>query len=139
MELQRWYVTGILLGFLALCLVILAVRWSILAQRSLPPSTIGTIVAQASVANERPLSEADGEAGDASAASSGALKLNLNLATSSELEQLPGIGPVLALRIVQYRQDLGLFRDVSDLVNVEGIGACKLAAVEDLLYVESAD
>jgi competence ComEA-like helix-hairpin-helix protein len=138
-EPQRWYVTGILLGFLALCLVILAVRWNVLAQRSLHSSTIGTVIAQASVANEQTSFDEDEETGGSPAGSSGALRLNLNSATSGELEQLPGIGPVLAQRIVQYRLDRGLFEDVSDLVNVEGIGAYKLAAIEDLLYVEPAD
>ena len=48
--------------------------------------------------------------------------LDLNRATEEELERLPGIGPVLARRIVQYRETRGTFRDVEQLRQVKGIG-----------------
>jgi competence protein ComEA len=48
--------------------------------------------------------------------------LDLNRATERDLEGLPGIGLVLAQRIVQYRQAHGVFRDVAQLRRVKGIG-----------------
>ncbi len=48
--------------------------------------------------------------------------LNVNLADLLELQLLPGIGPVLAQRIIDYRQQHGSFRSVEDLDNIYGIG-----------------
>lgn len=59
--------------------------------------------------------------------------LPLNQATAAELEALPGVGPVLAERIVAYRQDSGRFETVEDLLDVPGIGESKLAAIRDLV------
>jgi competence protein ComEA len=48
--------------------------------------------------------------------------INLNAATPAELETLPGVGPAMAERIVEYRQKNGGFKKVEDLMNVKGIG-----------------
>jgi competence protein ComEA len=48
--------------------------------------------------------------------------LNLNTATASDLEELPGIGASIAARIVEYRQKNGGFKKLEDLMNVRGIG-----------------
>ncbi len=61
--------------------------------------------------------------------------LDLNAATASELEMLPGIGPVLAERILAYRAEIGGFVSVEQLREVKGIGAKKLDGVRDLLVV----
>jgi len=50
------------------------------------------------------------------------LPLSLNLASAEELERLPGIGPVLARRIVEDRGRNGQYRRLEDLVRVKGIG-----------------
>lgn len=55
-------------------------------------------------------------------ATAGAGRLDLNTATAQDLEALPGIGPVLAGRIVAYRAAHGPFQRVEDLLQVEGIG-----------------
>jgi|LSQX01.3.fsa_nt_gb competence protein ComEA len=61
--------------------------------------------------------------------------LNLNSATLVQLESLPGIGPALAARILDYREQHGPFQRVSDLLNVPGIGPAKLSELEDLVTV----
>lgn len=62
-------------------------------------------------------------------------KLNLNTATAAQLDKLPGVGPVLAERIVAYRESKGGFRSVGDLRQVEGIGDAKYAELKDLVVV----
>lgn len=59
--------------------------------------------------------------------------LTLNGATAEELEELPGVGPVLAERIVSYRESNGRFETVDDLLEVPGIGEAKLASIRDLV------
>jgi competence protein ComEA len=61
--------------------------------------------------------------------------VNLNRATPTELEDLPGIGPVLAERIVAFREANGGFRSVDDLQQVSGIGEKTFAALKDLVTV----
>ncbi|HES58065.1 MAG TPA: helix-hairpin-helix domain-containing protein, partial [Firmicutes bacterium] len=58
--------------------------------------------------------------------------LDINAASAEELEQLPGIGPVLAGRIAEYREAHGPFRSLDELRKVSGIGEKKLAALEGL-------
>jgi competence protein ComEA len=61
--------------------------------------------------------------------------LDLNSASASDLESLPGVGPVLAERIVAYREESGPFRTVDQLVEVAGIGPAVLDDVTDLVRV----
>ena len=62
--------------------------------------------------------------------------LDLNHATAQELTTLPGIGEVLAQRIVDYREAHGPFRSVEELIAVEGIGEGKLEKLRELVTVE---
>ena len=62
-------------------------------------------------------------------------KVNLNLATSSQLEQLPGIGPVIAARILQHRDENGPFRQISDIQQVAGIGNTIYSKIKDQISV----
>ena len=48
--------------------------------------------------------------------------VNLNTATQSELEALPGIGPKVAARIVEYRKAKGPFKKIEEVMNVQGVG-----------------
>jgi competence protein ComEA len=60
-------------------------------------------------------------------------KINLNTATLAELDSLPGIGPVLAQRIIDYREEHGPFQSVDELLNVKGIGSELLEKIRDLV------
>lgn len=62
-------------------------------------------------------------------------KIRLNSATAAELEELPGVGPVLAAAIVAYREQHGPFKTVEDLLDVTGVGEAKLAAMRDRVSV----
>jgi competence protein ComEA len=62
-------------------------------------------------------------------------KLNLNTATAAQLDKLPGVGPVLAERIVAYRESKGGFRSVGELRQVDGIGDAKFAELKDLVVL----
>lgn len=63
-------------------------------------------------------------------------KLNINTATVQELSALTGIGEVLALQIIQYREDNGPYNTVYDLLNVKGIGETKLNSIIDHICAE---
>lgn len=62
-------------------------------------------------------------------------RVRINSASASELQQLPGIGPALAQRIVETRNS-GRFTSVEDLLRVPGIGKAKLAKLRDYVEVD---
>jgi competence ComEA-like helix-hairpin-helix protein len=66
------------------------------------------------------------------------VRLDLNTATSADLELLPAIGPKLSARIVAYRNRHGWFSSVEGLLQVSGIGARKLERIKPLIYVATA-
>lgn len=61
--------------------------------------------------------------------------VHLNTATVAELETLPGVGPVLAGRIVDHRERDGPFTVVEDLLDVSGIGEARLESLRDLVAI----
>ena len=65
-------------------------------------------------------------------------KININTASASLLETLPGIGETLAKRIVDYREKNGPFRSIQELTRVSGIGTATLEALRDLITVGEA-
>lgn len=71
----------------------------------------------------------------ASSAGSGAALLDLNSATVDELQTLPGVGPVLAQRIVNWRTENGRFTSVEELQEVDGIGEQRLAELRSAVRV----
>lgn len=58
-------------------------------------------------------------------------RVRVNFATADELETLPGVGPVLAQRILEHRSVHGPFSEVEELLDVAGIGEAKLAALRE--------
>lgn len=64
-----------------------------------------------------------------------AAKINVNTATAAELETLPGVGPVLAQRIMAYRERYGPFKAIEDLMKVPGIKEAMLRRLQDYVTV----
>lgn len=98
----------------------------LLQQANAAPTAKGTLVPAESATNEPAVQ---------SATVSGQ-KININTATLEELETLPGIGPSIAQRIIDYRTEHGGFRNIYELINVSGIGEKKLIALLDYITVE---
>ena len=63
-------------------------------------------------------------------------KLNINRASLEQLTYLPGIGPVLAQRIIEYREEKGSFRTLSELKEISGIGQVKFERIEEKTTLE---
>ena len=63
-------------------------------------------------------------------------KVNINKATQSELENLPGIGPSIATKIIDYRNSNGSFSNIEDLKKVSGIGENKFNKLKDYVCVK---
>jgi competence protein ComEA len=61
--------------------------------------------------------------------------ININRASAGELDALPGIGPVVASRIIEYRKTNGPFTSVDDLQKVSGIGVAKFAQFKSKVRV----
>ena len=59
--------------------------------------------------------------------------ININSASQEELEKLPGIGPDIASRIIEYRQNKGQFTMLDNLRKVKGIGVKKLEAIREYI------
>ena len=61
--------------------------------------------------------------------------VNINTATQEQLETLPGLGPKVAQRIIEYRQKNGNFKKVEDLMNVKGIGEKSFLKLKPMLTI----
>ena len=58
-------------------------------------------------------------------------KIHINTADEKKLDELPGVGPVMAKRIIEYRNEHGPFESVDDLTKIRGIGEEKLAKIRE--------
>ena len=66
-------------------------------------------------------------------------RLDLNRASAGELESLPGIGAVLAQRVIAFRESVGRFQKIEDLREVKGIGAKTFDRLKSFVMVSAAD
>ncbi len=62
-------------------------------------------------------------------------KVNINTATATELDILPGVGPITAQRIIDYRIQQGNFSNIEGIQNVPGIGQAKFDQLKDLITI----
>lgn len=102
---------------------------------ALPGADLGAVnLAEPLVDGGRVLIPGPGQTdGEAVAVADG--RVRVNQATAAELETLPGVGPVLAERIVAYREQNGPFSTVEDLLGVSGIGERTLEELRPLVIV----
>lgn len=63
-------------------------------------------------------------------------KININKAAQTEIETLPGIRPSTALKIINYRNEHGKFKNIEDIKNVSGIGDSKFENIKEYICVE---
>lgn len=63
-------------------------------------------------------------------------KVNINIATQTQLETLTGIGPSIAAQIIEYRKSNGKFNSIEEIKNVPGIGDAKYKNIENEIYVK---
>nr|WP_165484381.1 ComEA family DNA-binding protein [Gordonia paraffinivorans] len=101
-------------------------------QMSLKSAVVGA--SGSSGGSTEPAGAPDGPAAEAGSRDGGG-KVNLNTATEAELDTLPGIGPVTAKAIIDWRQRNGRFTSVDQLAEVDGIGAARLAKLRDRVTV----
>ena len=73
---------------------------------------------------------------DSSSTDSTSAKININNANAAMLQTLSGIGPVLSERIIEYRNQNGLFGVIDDIKDVSGIGEKKFEGIKDLICVQ---
>ncbi len=92
-----------------------------------PTRTATSIASGATRVNESP---------NTPVASPTASRININTASVEELDKLPGIGPTLAQRIVDFRKANGAFRKLEDLKNVSGVGDKLFDQIRDLITIQ---
>ena len=75
------------------------------------------------------------ENGNAKSSKNNNEKVNINTATQAELETLPGIGPSIAVKIINYRKENGKFAKIEDIKKVSGIGENKYSKIKELIKI----
>lgn len=64
------------------------------------------------------------------------LKIDLNTASAEEIDTLPGIGPIIANRIIEYRKTHGIFQTIEEITNVKGIGVKTFEKIKEMITVK---
>ena len=62
-------------------------------------------------------------------------RININTANEKELQELPGIGPAMSARIVEYREANGNFKKIEDIKKIRGIGNAKFEKLKDKVTI----
>lgn len=143
-KLLRWGLLLCCAGFLLFGLGLYFGRTTggtVLYQR---PAAASSVAAEAPEAPEAPEEPETPEAPEEPAAPEEtetepegvASRVNLNTADAAALESLPGIGPALAQRIIDYRMANGPFQTTAEIQDVRGIGAGIYAKIKDSITVE---
>ena len=82
-----------------------------------------------------PVSPPSGPSAPSSSSQEGG-KVNINTATAEKLDTLPGVGPSIAQRIIDYRTTNGPFQSIEDIKNVKGIGDATFEKLKDKITVQ---
>ncbi len=86
--------------------------------------------------NSAATNKSDSGSNSSSSSSNVGGKVNINTATAEELdEKLTGIGPVIAKRIIEYRNSIGKFSSIEEIKNVSGIGDKTFEKFKDMICV----
>ena len=93
------------------------------------------LAAIAAIALSASPSSAQGKAPAPKPTATAAAPVNLNTATAEQLATIPGVGPKMAERIIDYRQKNGGFKKVEDLMNVSGVGEKSFLKMKPLITV----
>jgi competence protein ComEA len=78
----------------------------------------------------------DSNKGDSSPAPATDERININTATLDQLDTLPGIGPAIAQRIIDYREKIGGFKNIEQITEVSGIGQATFVKIKELITVD---
>ncbi len=140
------------LGLLSMTIgVVFWVRWTPQPPvPNIPPATEKVVASQATEIEERESHSADSSSRNVQGPNLDAVaqaepsktaihsQLDLNRASAGELESLPGIGAVLAQRMIAFRASAGGFRKIEDLREVKGIGSKKFDRIKPFVMVSAA-
>jgi competence protein ComEA len=96
------------------------------------------MAAIAAIALSAPALSAQSKAPAPKPAATAAAPVNLNTATAEQLATIPGVGPRMAERIIDYRQKNGGFKKVEDLMNVSGVGEKSFLKMKPLITITAA-
>jgi len=96
------------------------------------------MAAIAAIALTAPALSAQSKAPAPKPTATAAAPVNLNTATAEQLATIPGVGPKMAERIIDYRQKNGGFKKIEDLMNVSGVGEKSFLKMKPLITVTVA-
>ena len=124
-------------GLVIVALLLIGAGWDVWRAHAPPAPAPHELVANAAPAPAPAMPPPDTSGMAPASLASGAGRVDLNRASAQELDALPGIGPVLADRIVHHRMEHGPFRRVEDLAAVRGIGPRALERLRPRVVVAS--